>query len=283
MDIAVIGAGRVGTALAVLLREAGHDIVAASGRETTAERVARHLPGVPVVPLDQAARLGQLVLIAVPDGALAAVVDRCASSFREGQWVAHTSGAHGLDILASASVSGARRLAVHPLQTFPSVKAALDTVRGCAMAVTADDEEGYSLGEALARDVKARPFRLPDERRSLYHAGAVFASNYLVTVSGIAEHLFAMAGVPDPVEAMRPLQEASLANVGTMGPRAALTGPAVRGDAGTVNRNLAAVSRDAPDAVAAYIALCRAALDLAGERLDAAGRAAVEEVRDRWT
>jgi predicted short-subunit dehydrogenase-like oxidoreductase (DUF2520 family) len=153
------------------------------------------------------------------------------------------------------------------------------------MAVTAEDEETYSVGERIADDVMARPFRLDDAMRPLYHAAAVFASNYLIVASGIAEDLFRRAGVPDPLRAMLPLQRASLDNVERLGPAEALTGPAVRGDASTIERNLVALDATASDVVAAYVELCRAALRMASEagRLPEAGRSAVEEVLARWS
>ena len=161
--------------------------------------------------------------------------------------MAHLSGASGLDVLSPARAAGARPLALHPLQTFPDVAGALDRIPGCAMAVTADDDEGYTVGERIADDLMALPFRLDDELRPLYHAAAVFASNYLIVTSGIAEDLFRRAGVPDPLSAMLPLQRASLDNVERLGPAEALTGPAVRGDADTIERNLAALrSRRGP-------------------------------------
>jgi predicted short-subunit dehydrogenase-like oxidoreductase (DUF2520 family) len=283
--IVVLGAGRVGTAVAVLLRRAGYEVAAVSGREATRERAAAWLPGVPVLDPAAAAALGELVLVAVPDDLIAMTVSRFAGAWHRGQWVAHLSGAAGLGALAPVLDGGARRLAVHPLQTFPDVERAIDALSGCAVAVTADDEDGYALGEKVARDLGAAPFRLADELRSLYHAAAVFASNYLVVTSAIAERLFADAGVPDPIAAMHPLQRATLANVARLGPRAALTGPAVRGDAGTVARNLEALAADAPQTVPAYVAMCRAALGVALEagRLTPDARVAVDEVLDRWS
>lgn len=287
MRVVVVGAGRVGTAVAVLLRAAGHDLVAVAGREATRERAAAHLPGVPVMTVEEAVPLGELVLLGVPDDLLASlVVDLAAAgSFREGQWVAHVSGAAGLGVLSPACAAGTRRLALHPLQTFPDVEHALASIPGCAAAVTADEEEGFALGERLARDLGARPFRLANDMRPLYHAAAVFASNYLVAVSGAAARLFAEAGVPEPVAAMLPLQMATLANVGALGPAAALTGPAVRGDAGTVAANLEALAAHERGLVPAYVVLCRLALDLAegGGRLSAERRASVEEVLARWS
>jgi predicted short-subunit dehydrogenase-like oxidoreductase (DUF2520 family) len=285
MRVVVVGAGRVGTAVAVLLRRSGHDIVAVTGRDATRERAAAFLPGVEVLPPAEAVARGDLVLVATPDDAIGATVSALASAFRPGQWVAHLSGALGLGVLAPAQAAGARRLAIHPLQTFPDVEGALAALPGCSVAVTADDAEGSELGAALARDLGAASFPLEDVMRPLYHAAAVFASNDVVAVSGIAERLFAAAGVPDPVSAMAPLQRATIDNVGRLGPGSALTGPAVRGDAGTVERNLAALAERAPEAVEAYVVLAAAAVDLGvrAGRLDVARADAVREVLARWS
>ncbi len=287
MRIAVVGAGRVGTALAVLFGRAGHTIVAVAGRDATPARAAAWLPGVPVLDPTDAARLGELVIVAVPDDAIGdvvlALVER--DALPSGTWIAHTSGAIGLGVLDPARAVGARRLVIHPLQTLPDVERAIASIPGSTVAVTADDEEGSALGGSLARDLGATPFRLADERRPLYHAAAVFASNHVVASSAVAERLFRDAGLPDPLAAMEPLQAATVENIARIGPRAALTGPAVRGDAGTVTRNLEALAEDAPDAVAAYVAMCRIALDVAtaAGRLAPEGRAAVEEVLAAWS
>ena len=285
MDVAIVGAGRVGTAVGVLLLAAGHTVTAVSGRDATRIRVAEFLPGVPVVDPALAVTGATVVVVAVPDDELASVTAEIAPRCRRGTWVAHCSGALGLDVLEAARAAGARRLAVHPLQTFPDVRRAIEELPGCAAAVTADDEEGYAVGEAIARDLGARPFRLADDARPLYHAAAVLASNDLVALSGLAARAFEVAGVPDPVAAMLPLQRATVDNVGRLGPAPALTGPIVRGDAGTVDRNLAALSARLPEAVNAYVVLARVALDLATSsgRLDPARAASVEEVLSRWS
>jgi predicted short-subunit dehydrogenase-like oxidoreductase (DUF2520 family) len=280
VDIAIVGAGTVGTALAVAWNRAGHRIVAVSGRAATAARVATWLPGVPVRPLEDVAADAELVVVAVPDDALAETIEVVAPTVGPRTWLAHVSGARGLEVFPDARD---RALAMHPLQSFPDVAAALDALPGCAVAVTAADESGFSLGEQLARDLGATPFRLADDRRPLYHAAAVFASNDLVAVSGAAEQLFAAAGVPDARAAMAPLQRATLDNVARRGARDALTGPAVRGDAGTIERNLAAIAAAAPALVDAYVVLCRVALDVAGDRIDAEARARVQEALSRWT
>jgi predicted short-subunit dehydrogenase-like oxidoreductase (DUF2520 family) len=286
MRVAVIGAGRVGTGVAVLLQRAGHRIEAVSGRGPTRDRAARYLPGVPVREAGEAAASADLVVLGVPDDLITPTSARLAElgALGPGRWVAHLSGSLGLGALDDARDAGAGRLAIHPLQTFPDVVSAIDGIPDCVIAITADDEAGYGVAERVADDLLGLPFRLDDDLRPRYHAAAVFASNYLIAVSSLAADLFAAAGVPDPVRAMQPMQRSTLDNVARLGPGAALTGPAMRGDAGTIERNLRAVAEVTPAAVPAYVTLARVALDLAvgAERLDADARARVDEVLERW-
>jgi predicted short-subunit dehydrogenase-like oxidoreductase (DUF2520 family) len=287
MDVAVIGAGRVGTAVAVGLGRAGHRLVGVSGGAQTQERAIRFLPGVAVVDARVAAAAAEVVVVSTPDDAIRATVEAlaAAAALRAGAWVVHLSGALGLDVLEPVLAADARRLAIHPLQTFPDVESALRRLPGCSIAVTADDAEGEAMGDRLARDLGGAPFRLADDRRPLYHAAAVFASNYLVATSAIAETLFEAAGVPDPAAALAPLRRASLENVERLGAARALTGPTVRGDAGTVRRNLEALKQDAPELVAAYVSMARVALDVADRAglLPSGARAAVEDVLTAWS
>lgn len=286
MDLAVVGAGRVGTALAVLWRRAGHRLLAVSGGSATRDRAAAHLPGVPVRDNVAAAREAGVVVIATPDGAIADVCEELAraGAVGPGVAVAHVSGATGLDALAPAGSAGASTLSIHPLQTCPTVESALERIPGSAFAITSATLGGLELGERLALEAGGRPFRLADELKPLYHAAAVFASNYLVTVTAIAHELEVVAGVEDPLALLGPLQEATMANVARAGPLGALTGPALRGDATTVSRNLHALAEFAPHAVRPYVALADVALDIAERsgRLGAGGREAVEEVLSRW-
>ena len=287
MDIAVIGAGRVGTALAAAWSRAGHRVVAVSGRGATAERAGRFLPGVPVLNANEAASRGELVAITVPDQAIPGVVARLVGpgAIGDRQVVLHVSGASGLSPLEEAERSGARTIALHPLQSFPSAEAGLERLPGSAMAVTAHDEETFAFGEQLARDAGCTPFRIADEARPLYHAAAVFAANYVATTMILADRLFRAAGIDDPVPLFAPLTRAVLENVVAMGPAAALTGPAARGEASTIQRNLEAIGEVEPEATAPYVALARAALAVAERegRLSADDRSRVEEVLAKWT
>jgi predicted short-subunit dehydrogenase-like oxidoreductase (DUF2520 family) len=287
VDIAVVGAGRVGTALAVRLRDAGHRIVAVAGGDATRDRARRFLPSVAVLPAETAARPAEVVLIGTPDDAIEATCTGLvgAGAITTGEAVAHLSGATSVSALASAEAIGAATLAIHPLQTFPNVETALERLAGCPFAITSATDAGVSLGASLARDAGGRPFRLADDAKPLYHAAAVFASNYLVTITALAERIHEAAGIAEPTDVLAPLQRATLQNVHDLGPGDALTGPAVRGDARTIDANLVALSASVPEAVAPYVVLARAAMDVAERsgRLDADRRAAVEEVLARWS
>ena len=288
-SVAVVGAGRVGTALAVLLERAGHRVVAATGRDASRERVRRHLAFSPFLPwaqIHEATAVARIVVISLPDDRIA---DGCADlaarrAFQKGQVVLHCSGSLSLRALEPARLFGAEVLSLHPLQSVTDVEAGVKAIPGSWMAVTAWDESGFATGESLAREAGAKPFRIADEVKPLYHAAAVFASNYLVAVQGLAEALFRAAGIEEPLERVWPLARSSFDAAFRKGPAAALTGPAVRGDLGTIQRNLAALAEAAPEAVPAYVALAAASADMAvhAGRLSEQRRARLREVLDRW-
>jgi len=217
--IHVIGSGRVGSAVAARLRERG---------------------------LAVGAEAPELVLLCVPDAAIAEV----AASVEPGPWVAHVSGATPLAALAPH----ARRFGVHPLQTFTTAGAA-EQLDGAWAAVTAETAAAREAGLWLAETLGLRPFELADSARTLYHAGAVFASNYLVTVHRAASLLFDAAGAPP--EALEPLMRRTIEN------GFELTGPIARGDWATVEAHRAAIRAGRPELDHLYETLAGATLALA--------------------
>jgi predicted short-subunit dehydrogenase-like oxidoreductase (DUF2520 family) len=288
--VAIIGAGRVGTAFGVLLERAKHRVMAASGGDGSRDRARRHLMFARFLSLedaDEAARSARIVLLGVPDDAIGSVCGDLAArdAFSEGQAVVHFSGSLGLDVLQPAEAKGVMALSLHPLQSVPDVEAGIERIPGSAIAVTARNEEGLSLGERLARDAGGTPFRLSEEVKPLYHAAAVFASNYVVAVEAMAARLFGLAGLERPVGKFGPLARSALDAALERGPEAALTGPASRGDVGTVSRNLGALSERAPEAVEPYVVLARMAGRLArqGGRLTQEQLSDLELELDRWT
>jgi len=259
--VGVVGAGRVGAVLGAALAAAGHEVVAVSGSSAATEaRVAELLPGRPFLAPDRVARGCDLLLLTVPDDVLATVVRELegAGAVRPGQLVVHAAGRHGLGVLQPLADLGARPLALHPTMTFTGTARDLPRLRGCPVAVTvADADRGDA--ERLVADLGGRAFALDDARRELYHAGTVHGANHLVTLVAEARELLGAAGVDDPGAALRPLLEAALDNSLRSGD-AALTGPVVRGDVGTVRAHLARVAEAAPATVPSYAVLARSTL-----------------------
>jgi predicted short-subunit dehydrogenase-like oxidoreductase (DUF2520 family) len=213
-SVNVIGRGRVGSALGARLRERGVEL-----REDGAE----------------------LVLFCVPDRAIAEV----ARELEPGPWVAHVSGATPLAALNPHE----RRFSMHPLQTF-TLDRGPEQLDGAWAAVTAATEAARALGRGLAETLGLRPFDLDDGARTLYHAGAAIASNYLVTLYRAASSLFEDAGAPP--EALVPLMMRTIEN------GFQLTGPIARGDWAVVDAHLAALREEHPELAPMYRVLAEA-------------------------
>lgn len=273
LEVGVVGTGRVGAVLAAALARAGHHVVAGYGVSLTSRtRAATLLPGVPLVELPEVFARSSLVLVAVPDDALAGLVDGLAGAgeIRPGQFVAHTSGRYGIGVLAAATRAGALPLALHPAMTFTGTSVDLDRLSGATFGITAP-EQLWPVAEALVVEMGAEPVRIAEHDRTLYHAALSHGANHLVTLINDAMDLLRAAGVDDPDRTLAPLLSAALDNTLRQGDEA-LTGPVSRGDAGTVGGHLREIEATLPEASAAYVALARrtAARALASGRLRAA-------------
>ncbi len=265
ITVGVVGAGRVGGVLAAALSAAGHEIVAAAGEsDASRARIADLLPGVPVLKPTAVARRADLLLLTVPDDMLANVVTMLAASgaIREGQYVVHTSGRHGLSVLAPARDLGAHTIAMHPAMTFTGTAVDLDRLPGCVFGLTAATPADRAFAESLVADLGGKPMWVPEEMRTLYHAGLAHGANHLVTLVTEAMEILSSAGATDPAGTLRPLLTAALDNALLYGD-AALTGPIVRGDAGTVQAHLEDIAANAPQTLSSYIAMARATLSRA--------------------
>src|SRR5262245_58098796 len=262
--VSVVGAGRTGRTLGRLVQRAGLPLGAVTSRtlERAREAVAFIGGGTPAAGRPPG-RLSGVVLICVPDGA----VEEVASSLdvAPGTVVAHVAGSLGSE--AAAGARGGEPGSLHPLKSFADPERAAATFAGTACAVEGTPAATETLKE-LVRRLGGTPLQVAPEGKPLYHAGAVFASNYLVAIFHAAERLFEAAGVPgeEGRSALGRLAEGTLANVRAAGPAAALTGPVERGDDGTVARHLAALRRDRPELAGPYVTLGRMALELARPR-----------------
>ena len=264
LRIGVVGAGRVGAVLAAALRSAGHEVVAAAGESDASRgRIRALLPGVTVAKPTDVARSCDLLLLTVPDDMLSNVVTMLSASgaVRAAQVVVHTSGRHGLAVLEPARQVGARTIAMHPAMTFTGTAVDLPRLRGCVFGVTAEGTD-RALAESLVADLGGRRMWVPEERRTLYHAGLAHGANHLVTLVAEAMEILSAAGAEDPAATLRPLLTAALDNALEVGD-AALTGPIVRGDVETVRAHVADLLANAPQTLPSYVAMAHATLDRA--------------------
>ena len=270
LRVGAIGAGRVGATLSAALGRAGHEIVAVAGEsDASRQRSAALLPGVPLAKPSDVARACDLLLLTVPDDMLPNVVAMLSASgaIREGQYVVHTSGRHGLAVLEPAAAVGARVIALHPAMTFTGTEVDLPRLAGCVFGVTAGDAE-RELTERLVADLGGRTMWVPEDRRTLYHAGLAHGANHLVTLVTQAMELLSQAmdvtgdgsDAVSPADTLRPLLTAALDNALAQGD-SALTGPIVRGDVETVRAHLADIAATAPHTLPSYVAMARATLE----------------------
>jgi predicted short-subunit dehydrogenase-like oxidoreductase (DUF2520 family) len=277
LAVGVISAGRVGAVLGAALARAGHRVVAvAAVSEASRARAASLLAEVPVRPAHEVAAAAELLLVAVPDDALADLVAGLASTgaVRPGTLVAHTSGAHGIEVLEPLTTSGALPLALHPVMTFAGTEVDLARLDGACFGVTTA-EELRPVAEALVIEMGSEPVWIAEEMRTTYHAALAFGANNLVTLVTESADLLKRAGATNPQRLLGPLLGAALDNSLRHGDRA-LTGPVARGDAGTVSAHLRAIAAQAPEAISAYVEMSRltavralAAGSLSAERAEA--------------
>jgi predicted short-subunit dehydrogenase-like oxidoreductase (DUF2520 family) len=218
--VAIVGPGRLGTAIASALTRAGVTADGPYGRDDS-------------VAVDAAAL--DAVLLCVPDAEIAAV----AQTLPVAVPVGHCSGATALDVLAPHEA-----FSVHPLMTVP-VGASSTVLAGAGAAVAGSTPRALALAQELAQRLAMRPIEIAEHDRTAYHAAACIASNFLVTLEAAAERVAATAGLS--AELLVPLVRATVENWATLGPQAALTGPVARGDEPTIERQRAALAERVPE------------------------------------
>ena len=238
-NVAIVGAGRLGTALTRALRAAGAEVRGPLGRG--------------------AVDTAEAIVLCVPDSEIAAAAATVAGA---APLVGHTSGATGLDVLEPA---GAAAFGLHPLQTFAGGDAP-ERFRGVGCAVAGSAPHALEAAAGLAARVGMRPFPIADADRAAYHAAASIASNFLVTLQAAAEEAAAAAGIA-PADAralLAPLVRATVENWAALGPERALTGPLARGDEATVEAQRAALADSCPELLPLFDELAERTRALAG-------------------
>ncbi len=256
LKLGIIGAGTVGTALAVGLSSNGYQVAAVFSRsQSSAQKLAGAVSNCQVFDNSQGvADTAELVFIATPDDAIASVASQI--RWRAGQSVVHCSGADSTDILELAKKSGAHVGAFHPLQTFASIKQAIDNIPGSTFAIEAEEPLLSTLKD-MATALDGRWIELKADDKVAYHAAAVIACNYLVTLVKLATDLWQTFAIPpqQATQALLPLLRGTLNNIDTVGIPQCLTGPIARGDAGTIEKHLDTLQEIAPTMVSTYCEL----------------------------
>lgn len=268
LTVGIVSAGRVGTAIGEALERVGHVVVACAAVSVASiDRAAKRLPDTEILPVDEVARRSELLVLAVPDTELASIAAGLAATgaIAPGKLVVHTSGANGIGVLAPLTALGAVPLAIHPAMTFTGHPEDTDRLSSACFGITAADEIGYAVAQALVLELGGEPVYVAENNRVLYHAALAHGSNHLVTLVSDAVDALSVAldgpGFPgidkDPDVAARvlaPLVNAALENALRRG-QSALTGPVARDDVSAVKNHLAVLDAVDPGIASGYRAL----------------------------
>jgi predicted short-subunit dehydrogenase-like oxidoreductase (DUF2520 family) len=264
LKIGFIGAGTVGTALAILLNSKGYRFVGASRRSRSSSRsLPKVVSNLHLLDSNQeVADAAELVFITTPDDAIAEVARQV--KWRRGHSVVHCSGADSTDILEPARKSGAMVGGFHPLQTFAGVEQAVENIPGSTFAIEAEEPLLTALKD-MAVILGGQWIELKAGDKVAYHAAAVFACNYMVTLVKLATDLWQTFSIPpdQATRALLPLMRGTLHNIETIGIPQCLTGPIARGDTGTIRKHLEALSQKAPALLSTYQELGRQTVPIA--------------------
>jgi len=266
-SVAIIGAGKVGTATGYLLRLKGYPVVAlADISENALARALEYTGGRACASAAEAAALADAVFITTTDDIIAPVCLEIAGQgvLGPGKRVIHMSGAGGLDLLEPARKAGASTATIHPLQSFVDVAAVIKNIPGSTFAITAQDDIRDWAVQVVA-DLGGIPFFVEDADKPLYHAAACVASNYLVSLMHIVTSLYGILGFTpdDAIRAFWPLVRGTISNMEARGIAGALTGPVARGDLRTIEKHLAVLEAKAPQFLTLYRELGRVAVGIA--------------------
>ena len=259
-----IGAGKVGTALAALLSRKSYKVVSVYDPDkNAATSLCKLVKGCNPASTAQAVTdNADLVFITTPDGIIPAVAAQL--KWKTGQGVVHCSGADSTAILEPANKAGALTAAFHPLQTFAGAKEAMENIPGSTFSLEAQ-EPLLSHLKQMAADLGGSWITLKATDKAAYHAAAVFASNYLVTLVKMSTDLWKTFDIPtgQAVKALLPLLKGTIHNIETIGLPDCLTGPIARGDAGTVTKHLDTIKEKAPELLSTYKELGRQTIPIA--------------------
>ncbi len=265
--IAIIGAGKVGTAIGYLLKERGYTVCAVASRRLGKAIEAQAVTGgIATSNPAEAAKIANVIFITTQDRYVEKVCDTIAESgcFQQGDSVFHFSGALPLEVLGSAEERGALTGCIHPLQSFADVSGAIRTLPGSFFGVTAPNSL-LPLAKRLVSALQGEVLLINDEDKPVYHAAACVASNYLVSLLFMAEEMLSAISVQrkSVSPALLPLVQGTLNNIQRKGSLAALTGPISRGDEVVIKQHLWEIKERLPHLLPAYKEMAKVTAEIA--------------------
>ena len=253
LKLGFIGAGTVGTALALKMSSQGYHVLAISSLDhKSIPRLTSAVSELRVYGSNQeVADNAELVFITTPDDIIPAIASEI--NWHHGQYAVHCSGSDSADILEPARAHGARVGVFHPLQTFASTERAVENIPGSTFALEAEEPLLSTLKE-MATAIGGHWIELKASDKVIYHVAAVMACNYMVTIMKLASDLWQSFGYDtnQATQALLPLVRATVHNLEALGIPQGLTGPVARGDVGTVKKHIKALQSVSPDILAVY-------------------------------
>jgi predicted short-subunit dehydrogenase-like oxidoreductase (DUF2520 family) len=266
LRIGFIGAGRLGSALAWSLADRGLTIAAAASLlAADAERLAARIPGCTIDSMQKVVDTSDLVFVTTPDEAIGSTAAQL--GWRPGVSAVHCSGVTEVTALASASRAGAMIGGFHPMQTFGDPMAAVRSLPGCTITIEADEPLLATLN-AIAARLECRVNRLPAGMRGRYHAAAGYTSQFINALFAEAIRIWQSWGATeeDAVRALLPLAKGTLSSIESAGIADGMPGPVSRGDIGSIEKHVAALSTMPPNVMEFYRVVCERTIALGMRR-----------------
>jgi predicted short-subunit dehydrogenase-like oxidoreductase (DUF2520 family) len=268
--VGIIGAGKVGSVLAIALQREGTKVCAVAGGCSDSAKILANRIGILFCrDTTIVARKADIILIATPDREIKNVVDllKTSGEMRAGQIVFHVCGSQSAEILADLRSFGVAVGSIHPLQSFSNIEAGLKNLSGSYFAIDGD-EQALIKAKELVKKLSGTCLYVPPESRALYHAAACMASNYLTALLHSTVTLMKTFGVNETqaIQALYPMLQGTLANIEKYGTLQALTGPIVRGDVVTIKQQLQKIDAQIPSQAQLYRELGKYTLDMAKQR-----------------
>lgn len=255
--ISFIGAGKVGTSLAYLLKRKGYDVFGIASRTINSAQKAYEFIGDIIYSNDIYMFIedSDVVFITTNDDAILTVINGIKENceIKDGQIFIHTSGSISAEVFKPLEDLGALGISIHPLQTIANPQEGIKNIIGSLFAIDGN-EKAFEFAKQLVNDLEGEAYFIESEKKPLYHLSAVIACNYFVTLMNKSVNLFKKVNIDEKIgtEGLIKLVKGTLNNIERLGTEMALTGPISRGDVSTVKDHIESMRKYASDTLELY-------------------------------